>query len=74
MPKYYIDSGDLKFTCIADNPMSSIEKAFLSSDDEVHIGSVIRVNERGFLKNHGDDIYFASLPLIKHLGLKYKKT
>ena len=61
MPKYYIDSGTLRFVCEAPTNVEALDKAMAQCLPGTALGKIIRVNEQGFAMDHDDDVYFDTI-------------
>lgn len=70
MPKYYVDSGNLRCVCDALDEMNAVQRALSRCPETTMLGMVIRVNEQGFDEPHEDDLYIATLPFLEELDIE----
>ena len=70
MPKYYVCTGDMKTVIVANNEKEAAVKAISQHidklellDEEVGLGVLTKVGQRGFSK-HQDDVYIATEAIL----------
>ena len=72
MPKYYIDSGDLRFVVDSISEVEAIESALSICPTGLQLGRIIRANEQGFGDwEHETDMLFATASLLDELGIDF---
>jgi len=64
MPKYYVDSGNLRYVCEAENEIEAAEAALDNCVTDKLLGMLIRVNEQGFGDWHDGDFYIETMSLL----------
>ena len=70
MPKYYVQSGSLRFVGAATCEKAAAQRAISSSESMLELGRTIRVNEQGFDEvDHETDVYLDTMMVLQELGI-----
>ena len=70
MPKYYVQSGTLRFVGSAACSKVAVQRAISASTTMLELGRAIRVNEQGFDNvDHETDDYFDTMMVLQELGI-----
>ena len=67
MPKYYVDSGSLRFVGEAESELMAAQLAISQAKHKLTLSRIIRINEQGFDKLHSGDVYIDTMTLLQLL-------